>query len=183
MIPEDPLLAVAILFALFLPLTGLLLRRRFSRNRRKKQDQKRKWVIIDGSNVMYWNNGEPDIATVRTAVAYLTQKGFTVGVVFDANAGYLLSGKYQHDGVLSRALKLPEDHVMVVPKGQPADPAILAMARDIGARIVTNDRFRDWANDFPEVRVRGHLIPGSFRSGQLHLRLSHTKKPRKQRAA
>lgn len=132
---------------------------------------------------MHWKDGTPQIATVRRVVSYLSEQGFTVGVVFDANAGYLLSGKYQHDDTLSRALDLPESHVMVVPKGTPADPAILNIARDMKARVVTNDRFRDWAGDFPEVRKSGHLIPGSFRAGQLTLRLSNTNKSRNKRAA
>lgn len=162
---------------------AVLIRRLLAARRASALRTTQKRAIIDGSNVMHWKDGTPQIATVRDVVSHLSQKGFTVGVVFDANAGYLLSGKYQHDDTLSLALNLPESHVMVVPKGQPADPAILTMARDMNARIVTNDRFRDWAGDFPEVRKSGHLIPGSFRSGQLNLRLSNTNKPRKKRAA
>ena len=42
---------------------------------------------------------------------------------------------------------MPGNAVMVAPKGQPADPHILFVARDLGARIVSNDRFRDWAGE------------------------------------
>lgn len=129
-------------------------------------------VIIDGSNVMHWKDGTPDLATVRLVVDQPTVKGFTPGVVFDANAGYLLTGKYQHDGSLSRDLGLHEDKVMVVAKGTPADPAILTAARDMKARVVTNDRFRDWTGDFPEIRTPGHLISGSIKGRQVYLRLS-----------
>ena len=80
--------------------------------------------------------------------------------MFDANAGYLLIGKYQHDKALARVLGLPTDRVMVVPKGTPADPMILRAARDYGAPVVSNDRFKDWAKDFPEVKTKGHLITG-----------------------
>ena len=45
--------------------------------------------------------------------------------------------------VFSKLLKMPESHIMVVPKETPADPYILQAARDYGARIVSNDRFRD----------------------------------------
>lgn len=138
-------------------------------------------VVVDGSNVMHWKDGAPKLATVRMVVDALTLKGFAPGVVFDANAGYLLTGKYQHDGALSRALGLPENRVMVVPKGTPADPAILTAARDMGARVVTNDRFRDWAGDFPEIRTAGHLIRGGIRNGQVELRLSPSKRRKKRR--
>lgn len=97
---------------------------------------------------------------------------YTPGVVFDANAGYLLSGKYQHDGALAKSLGIPEERVMVVPKGTPADPAILAAALDLGAKIVTNDRFRDWADQHPEIHQPGYLIRGGFKSGELWLDVS-----------
>ena len=122
--------------------------------------RKKRLVILDGSNVMHWREGKPEIQTVIAVVRYLEKRGYMPGVVFDANAGYLLMGKYQHDRALAQLLRLPEARVMVVPKGTPADPAILKAARDYGAPVVTNDRFKDWAKDFPEVKTDGHLITG-----------------------
>ncbi len=129
-----------------------------------------KWVVVDGSNVMHWKDNTPQIATVREVVDQLTVLGFTPGVVFDANAGYLLDGRYQHDGRLGRQLGLPEDRVMVVPKGTPADPTILKAARSLGARVVSNDRYRDWAEEHPEVQDPAHLIRGDYDTGTLRLR-------------
>ena len=48
---------------------------------------------------------------------------------------------------------------------------ILAAARDLGAKIVTNDRFRDWADQHPEVHRPGHLIRGGYASGRIWLDL------------
>lgn len=131
-----------------------------------------KWVVIDGSNVMHWKDNTPRIETVREVVDHLSDLGFTPGVVFDANAGYLLSGKYQHDGSLGRQLGLAEDRVMVVPKGTPADPAILNAARSLGARVVSNDRYRDWTDQHPEVKSPHHLIRGDYETGALRLNLN-----------
>lgn len=128
-----------------------------------------KYVVVDGSNVMHWNDNVPQIDPVRAVVDKLTAAGFAPGVVFDANAGYKLMGKYKHDYALGKLLGLPGDRVMVVAKGTPADPVILASARDLGARIVSNDRFRDWAQTHPEVSIPGHLIAGGFRDGQVWL--------------
>jgi len=124
--------------------------------------EKPKWILVDGSNVLYWKDGTPQIDTLREVLGHLTARGYTPGVVFDANAGYLISGKYQHDGALGLLLGLAEDRVMVVGKGLPADTILLAAARDLGARIVTNDRYRDWVDTHPEVREPGHLIRGGF---------------------
>ena len=129
------------------------------------------WIVVDGSNVMYWKDNTPRIETVREVLAELAALGFTAGVVFDANAGYLISGRYEHHGSIGRMVGLPEDRVMVVPRGEPADATVLASARDLRARIVTNDRYRDWAEQHPEVRTPGHLIRGGYRDGALWLAL------------
>lgn len=128
-----------------------------------------KYVVVDGSNVMHWKDNVPQIESVRAVVDSLTAAGYAPGVVFDANAGYKLMGKYKHDYAFGKLLGLPGDRVMVVDKGTPADPVILASARALGARIVSNDRFRDWAETHPEVRVPGHVIAGGYRDGQVWL--------------
>ena len=150
--------------------------RKRSGRRKTALDANLQWMIVDGSNVMHWKDGTPQLSTVREVVDHLTAKGFSPGVVFDANAGYLLSGRYRHDASLSRALNLPEARVMVVPKGTPADAAILKAARDLKARVVTNDRFRDWADEYPEVHHPNHLVRGGYRAGRLYVNLNRTPK-------
>lgn len=143
----------------------------YFRGRVRRSQASKKWMVVDGSNVMHWAGGTPDIATVREVVDHLSGLGFTPKIAFDANAGYKLSGKYQDDHALGRFLGLPHDRVMVVPKGSPADPTILATSRDLRARIVTNDRFRDWAEAYPEASGSGYLIRGVYRTGKLWLDL------------
>jgi Zc3h12a-like Ribonuclease NYN domain len=129
------------------------------------------WIVVDGSNVMHWQDNTPRLSAVRAVLDRLTALGFSPGVVFDANAGYKIGDRYQHDGALARMLGLPADRVLVAGKGTQADPLLLAAARDLKARIVTNDRFRDWAETHPEVTEPGHLIRGGFRDGKLWLDL------------
>ncbi len=156
---DTAILAVAgLCFAVLLLV--LVLRRRKGRGRP---------VVIDGSNVMHWDGEEPKLRTVQTVVEALKSMGFEPGVVFDANAGYKLVGRYLDDRHFARLLNLPADRVLVVPKGQPADPTILAAARDVGGKVVTNDRFLDWAGDFPEVAEQGHLVRGGYRDGEVWL--------------
>ena len=138
---------------------------------RKAPAAPKRWVVIDGSNVMHWRGNTADIDVVREVLGVLSARGFTSGVAFDANAGYLIEGRYLGERAFSRILGLPVDRVLVVGKGTPADPAILGAARDLGARIVTNDRYRDWAADYPEVARPGHLVRGGFRDGALWLGL------------
>lgn len=126
-------------------------------------------ILVDGSNVMHWRVGQPDIETVRIVLAALKTRGFSPGVMFDANVGYKIGNHYLDDRHLAKLLRLPEAQVLVVPKGTPADRFLLEAARDLGARIVTNDRFRDWADAHPEIREPGFLIRGGFAGDKLWL--------------
>lgn len=132
------------------------------------------YILVDGSNVMHWAGDPPDIAPLREVVKRLHAEGFTPGVVFDANAGYLLEGRYRHHGAMARMLGLTPDRVMVVNKGTPADATILEAARDMQARVVTNDRFRDWADRYPEVTRPGFLVRGGYRDARLWLDFGET---------
>lgn len=128
-----------------------------------------RWLLIDGSNVMHWEDNVPRLDPVQKVVEHLKRLGYVPGVVFDANAGHKLFDRYLDDRHFAKLLKITEKQVLVVPKGTQADPYLLQTARDFGVRIITNDRFRDWSTDYPEVKEPGFLIPGSIDNGGLHL--------------
>jgi hypothetical protein len=127
------------------------------------------WVLIDGSNVMHWQDNRPSLETIGKVVGLVRASGYVPGVVFDANAGWKLAGRYLHDGDFARLLGLEPRQVLVVAKGTPADPFLLQTAREFGARIVTNDRFRDWAAENPDVLKPGFLIRGKVFGGEIVL--------------
>ena len=127
------------------------------------------WILVDGSNVMHWQDNVPTLAPVHAVVQELRRLGYVPGVVFDANAGWKLQGRYLHDGDFARLLGLERRQVLVVAKGTPADPFLLQTAAEFEARIVTNDRFRDWADAHPKVREPGFLIRGGMRDGKAWL--------------
>ncbi|SLN54938.1 Zc3h12a-like Ribonuclease NYN domain protein [Pseudooceanicola marinus] len=132
------------------------------------------WILLDGSNIMHWKGRGPDIAAVRDVTQCLSTKGYAPCVVFDANVGYKLVNRYQGDVELAKLLGLRVGRVMVVAKGTPADEVILAAARDYDARVVTNDRFRDWVEQYPELSRGNRLVRGGYRSGELWLALPKT---------
>lgn len=88
------------------------------------------WILVDGSNVMHWQDNMARLQPVRETVAFLKSLGYVPGVVFDANAGWKLEGRYLHDGDFARRLDLGTRQVMVVPKGTQADPFLLTTARE-----------------------------------------------------
>jgi hypothetical protein len=127
------------------------------------------WIVVDGSNVLYWHPEGPRLEAVTAVVAALRRQGLAPVVWFDANAGYLIAGRYLGPAPLARALGLPPDQVYVAPKGTPADPLILRGARMLSARVVTNDRYRDWAATHPEVVAPGFLIRGRVEGAGVRL--------------
>lgn len=169
---------LAILAAVALVVAAVFLRLRRWLHRRARARAAGRWILVDGSNVMHWQDGTPDLDPVRQAVEALTAMGYVPGVVFDANAGWKLMGKYLHDGDLARLLGVERRQVLVVPKGTQADPFLLATASDIGARIVTNDRYRDWADSHPQVLEPGFLIRGGVRDGKVWLKGLDAPRPR-----
>ena len=169
-----PELQDIVLFAVPSALAALLLLLKALFARRLKvlfpsEDKPENWVILDGSNVMHWKDEIPRFETLHEVLTEVKRHGMTPGVVFDANAGYLLAGRFLNDRDFGRILDLPRDRVMVVPKGNPADPGILTAARDLQARVVSNDRFRDWVEDHPELRKPGLLIRGQYHGDRLIL--------------
>jgi Zc3h12a-like Ribonuclease NYN domain len=129
----------------------------------------RQAVLVDGSNVIYWQDNTPQLAPLLQVVRDLQQRGLKPGVVFDANVGYKLTGEFMGERDLSRLLSLPKDQILVVPKGTQADPFLLETARGLKARIVTNDRYRDWTDRYPDVAQPGRLITGAMRDGKVWL--------------
>lgn len=134
----------------------------------------RQAILIDGSNVIYWLDNTPQLAPLLQVVHDLSRRGMKPGVVFDANVGYKLTGKFMGERDLSRILSLPRDQILVVPKGKQADPFLLETARDLKARIVTNDRYRDWIDRYPDVARPEMLVTGEIRDGRVALRQLET---------
>ena len=129
------------------------------------------WIIVDGSNVLYWDQNRPDLATVAAVLRQLEAEGYTPVVWFDANVGYRVSDRFVKEQELAARLSVRKSRVFLATAGTPADAWVLAQARAMNARIVTNDRYRDWAETHPEVAVPGFLIRGRLLNGKILLDL------------
>lgn len=155
------------LFALLLLAVFLLLRQWAQRSAAERRPQ----AVIDGSNVMHWHDSTPRIGPVVEVLGLLDRLGYQAGVIFDANAGYKLTGRYLHDAGFGVLLGVGADRVMVVPKGEQADPFLLRYASEAEAIVISNDRFRDRIDEFPELAAPGRLVRGGWRDGKVWLDL------------
>lgn len=127
-------------------------------------------VLVDGSNVVMWevNAGlarRATLAPLMHVLDLIAVEGRKATVVFDATIGHKLGGRYLSAGQMSALLgHRAQVSVHVVNKGETADAALIAMARDSGAEIVTNDLYRDHARP-AAVRLR----PGFSAGGHVEL--------------
>ncbi len=137
----------------------------------KRRQEEPSWVVIDGSNVMHWAEGPPTLDTVAAVLSAVKAQGLVPLVWFDANVGYKVADRYLGPGRLARHLQLDSRQIRVAPKGTPADPLLLEDAQFLGARIVTNDRYRDWAESHPMVAEPGFLIRGRLQRNAVILDL------------
>jgi hypothetical protein len=129
------------------------------------------WIVVDGSNVLYWDQNHPKMETVVKVCRALETQGYAPVVWFDANVGYLISDRFLREAELAVRLNLPKTQVFLAGKDTPADPWVLAQARDLKARIVSNDRYREWVAAHPEVEEPGLLLRGRLVDGTVLLDL------------
>ena len=116
------------------------------------------WVVIDGSNVMHWFDETPSLNTVSLVATQLIEQGYRPIVWFDANVGYKVGSRYMNERALAQHLPVSARAIRVSPKGEPADPLLITEAIRLGARVVSNDRFRDWRDAFPQLADDAFLI-------------------------
>jgi hypothetical protein len=114
-----------------------------------EREQATNIVLVDGSNVAHSIQGEPPhVANIIAVRDKLREEGFEPIIVADAALRHQIDDPARYE-------KLVEDgQVRQAPAGTDADYFILAFARELGAGIVSNDRFRDRIKQFPEARER-----------------------------
>lgn len=106
-------------------------------------------VLVDASNVAHsTEGGEPKLRNIRLVEDKLREEGLEPIVVADAALRHQIDDKAAYEKLID------DGKVHQAPAGTDADYFILSFARELDARILTNDRFRDRAKDFPRERNR-----------------------------
>ena len=108
-------------------------------------------AIVDGSNVAHSSEGDSArVENIRLVMAKLVEEGYEPVVVADAALRHQVDDKATYE-------RLVEDGtIKQAPAGTDADYFILSFARELDAVVVSNDRFKDRLEAFPEAR--DHVI-------------------------
>ncbi|MEY8099885.1 hypothetical protein AB9F29_21255 [Falsihalocynthiibacter sp. S25ZX9] len=119
-----------------------------------------KVAVFDGNNIYHLGHDKGLDAQPLGEIAHLLRsQGYRIVCFFDANIFYTLEehGAFARDKrhslvMLEDIFGLREDEIYVVPSGFQADRYILEFLKYMPISfVVTNDKFRDYANQYPTV--------------------------------
>jgi predicted nucleic acid-binding protein len=108
-------------------------------------------IIIDGANVAYEERsagGRPKLSNLLKVRRELEERGFEALILVDASLKYDIDDQKQLESLIA------SQQVRQVPAGTDADFFIIQLAEQLDARIVTNDRYKDYAERFPWIPER-----------------------------
>jgi hypothetical protein len=104
-------------------------------------------AIVDGSNVAHSGaGGEARLQNILLVCARLEQQGYAPVVVVDAALRHQIDDRDGYETMVD------EGRIRQAPAGTDADYFILSFARELDASVVSNDRFKDRLDAFPEAR-------------------------------
>lgn len=114
-----------------------------------RREQPSRTVIVDGSNVAHSSEGEvAQLDNIRLITDKLEAEGFEPVVLVDAALRHQIDQADEFERLVENGT------IRQAPAGTDADYFILSFARELDADVVSNDRFRDRQEAFPETRER-----------------------------
>ena len=108
-------------------------------------------VVIDGANVAYEERsagGKPRLSNLLKVRRELEERGFEPVIIVDASLKYDIDDQEQLESLIR------SQAVQQVPAGTDADYFIIQFADRLDALIVTNDRYKEYAAQYPWVDER-----------------------------
>jgi hypothetical protein len=108
-----------------------------------------KTVIVDGSNVAHSSEGDKALlGNIRAVRDKLIEEGYQPIVLVDAALRHQIDDEPGFEALVESGT------IKQAPAGTDADYFILSFARELDANIVSNDRFKDRVDAFPEIKQR-----------------------------
>ena len=119
-------------------------------------------VVVDASNVAYYvknQDGKPQMANILAAVKALEESEDEFVIIADASLRHDIDNKEEFVKLLE------SNNVEEVPAGNDADHFILEIANNEKAKVLSNDKFRDYAAEFKNISSM--RIPFVIEKGRL----------------
>ncbi len=120
--------------------------------------------MVDASNVAHYGrvkDGKPRLDNILKATEALKKLGYEPVLIADASLRHEIDFKEDFNKLLDK------DEVKQVPSGTAADHFILKMAEDENAKILSNDVFREYNDEFQDISSK--RIPYSFKDDEISI--------------
>ncbi|WP_439102442.1 NYN domain-containing protein [Congregibacter sp.] len=118
--------------------------------------------VLDGTNIALLHGPRhPELRYVLAIAQHLGKNGGSFTCFFDANTSYLFrDGRPEQLACFEQLISEQPwaEHFRVVPSGTQADPWILEHAKEEGADVISNDRFKDRAKAHRWIWKRRHSL-------------------------
>jgi hypothetical protein len=121
-------------------------------------------ILVDGSNVAYAElsgNGDPKVSNLVAMRKHLRQKGYKPLIIIDASLRYEIDDPQQLESLIDDQI------VRQAPADTDADFFILEKAQNENARVVSNDEFEEYQEDYPGVK--SWRLPFMILNGEITL--------------
>lgn len=129
-------------------------------------------VIIDASNVAHYGkraDDKPRLKNISSSIEALKELGYEVIIIADASLRHEIDEKESFNQLLD------DGKVQQVPSGTTADHYILKLAEEEDAKILSNDVFREYFDEFQDINSR--RIPYQLKYGEIEI--GSSSKPKK----
>jgi hypothetical protein len=129
-------------------------------------------AIVDASNVAHFGkrkDGKPSLHNIVKALEALEGLGYDPILIADASLRHEIDLKEEFNELLDQG------KIQQVPSGTTADHYILKIAEEEDAKILSNDVFREYYDEFQDINSR--RIPYTFKNGKISIGTSS--KPKK----
>lgn len=105
-------------------------------------------AVVDASNVAHSGERGARLATLLAVRDQLEEEGFEPIIIADAALRYQIDDKPGYERLIESG------ELQQAPAGTEADYFVLKLAKELGAMVVSNDRFRDGGKLADEARRR-----------------------------
>jgi hypothetical protein len=102
-------------------------------------------ALIDGANAAHAGTDAPRLRNIRIVCDKLSAEGFQPIVVTDASLRHRIDDQDGYERLVSDGV------IRQAPAGTDADYFLLSFSRELGAPVVSNDRFRDREEAYADV--------------------------------
>jgi hypothetical protein len=105
-------------------------------------------ALVDGANVAHASESDARLRNIQLICSKLEEEGYEPIIVVDASLRHRIDERGEYERMVEAG------EIRQTPAGTDADYFILSFARELDAAIVSNDRFRDRIDAFPDARDR-----------------------------